>query len=223
MKKRKINWFKLTSFAVILIILSLFTCLIADFIIYPECYITTWKYQFKNEILNGNKDSIDLYENIYVKNNRDVFKDNFEIRNTYNNRKVIENIIVEEPLKINKEVKTQKPEVKKQSDVITKEQSINIPQHLKSLGIFTITAYCPCYACSEGYGSQTATNVKAKEGVTIAVDPKVIPYGTKVIIDGKEYIAQDCGGAIKGNKIDIYFDTHAETDKWGKRNLEVFI
>ena len=42
------------------------------------------------------------------------------------------------------------------------------------------------------------------EGQTIAVDPRVIPYGTKVIIGGHIFTAEDCGGAIQGNHIDIY-------------------
>ena len=93
----------------------------------------------------------------------------------------------------------------------------------KSLGISRITAYCPCRECSDDYGTQTATEAVATEGVTIAVDPKVIPYGSIVLIDGKEYIAQDCGSLIDGNDIDIYFDTHAETDQWGVRYIEIFI
>ena len=86
---------------------------------------------------------------------------------------------------------------------------------------FIITAYCPCYECSEGWGDSTATGAKATEGVTVAVDPKVIPYGTRLKFDGKVYIAQDCGGAIKGNKIDLYFDSHEETIEWGVRVKQV--
>lgn len=93
----------------------------------------------------------------------------------------------------------------------------------KSLGIFTATAYCPCIACSEEWGNNTATGAVATEGKTIAVDPKVIPYGTRVIINGHTYIAEDCGGAIKGNMVDIYFDTHAETVKFGRQQVEVFV
>lgn len=92
-----------------------------------------------------------------------------------------------------------------------------------SVGMFTLTAYCPCNECSEQYDDMTATGVKAQEGRTIAVDPDVIPYGTKVIINGEVYTAEDCGGAIKGNIIDIYFDSHSEVDAFGKRVAEVFI
>ena len=63
----------------------------------------------------------------------------------------------------------------------------------------------------------------------IAVDPKVIPYGTRMFIvtnDGKyvygEAVAEDCGGAIKGNRIDLYFDTVAECSKFGVRQAMVY-
>lgn len=82
------------------------------------------------------------------------------------------------------------------------------------------TAYCPCEECSEGYGRMTSTGVLAKAGHTIAVDPSVIPYGTEVIIDGITYVAEDCGGAVKGNIVDIFFDTHEEVTKFGRRILE---
>lgn len=85
------------------------------------------------------------------------------------------------------------------------------------------TAYCPCEECSEGYGTMTATGVTATEGRTIAVDPKVIPYGTNVLIDDKLYVAEDCGGLIKGNKIDIYFDSHSKVEKFGKQNLTICV
>lgn len=85
------------------------------------------------------------------------------------------------------------------------------------------TAYCPCEECSGGYGRRTSTGKIAKECRTIAVDPKVIPYGTAVIIDGNTYIAEDCGGAIKGNKIDIFFNSHEEVEKFGKQVKEIVI
>lgn len=87
--------------------------------------------------------------------------------------------------------------------------------------IFMVTAYCPCYECSEEFGTNTATGVKARARHTIAVDPKVIKYGTKVIIDGVEYTAEDCGGKVKGNHIDIYFNTHEEVERFGVKYKKV--
>lgn len=98
----------------------------------------------------------------------------------------------------------------------------------KSLGEFKLTAYCACYKCcdkhpgDDGYGI-TKSGVKAVEGVTIAADPSVIPLGTKVTIDGHEYIVQDTGGAIKGNRIDVYFESHQEALEFGVQNKEVFM
>lgn len=84
-----------------------------------------------------------------------------------------------------------------------------------------ITAYCPCEECSGGYGRQTATGRIAKAGRTVAVDPKFVKYGSKVIIDGHEYTAEDCGGAVKGNHIDIFFDTHTEVEEFGRKQKVV--
>lgn len=110
------------------------------------------------------------------------------------------------------------PEVKEPVSTVNKT-----PVKKQRTATFSITAYCPCYECSEGWGRQTATGKTATAGRTIAVDPKVIPYGTEVLIDGKSYIAEDCGGGIKGNKIDLFFDTHEETVRWGRRTKEVTI
>lgn len=96
------------------------------------------------------------------------------------------------------------------------------------------TAYCACYDCCGKYPGNkwygiTATGTKAKVG-TIAVDPKVIPLGTEVYIEGiggaKNYgfaTAEDTGGAIKGKIIDLYFNTHKETVNWGRQQVNVYI
>ncbi len=86
----------------------------------------------------------------------------------------------------------------------------------KALGQFVITFYWPG---EDQYGSLTSTGVTAVEGKTIAVDPNIIPYGSTVLIDGKEYLAQDCGGAIKGNKIDVF----VESPKMEKQVTEVYL
>jgi len=98
---------------------------------------------------------------------------------------------------------------------------------LISLGTYKITAYCACQKCcgkspdDPRYGI-TATGTKATQGRTIAADPRVLPYGTVVVINGHEYIVEDCGGAIKGKEIDMYFDSHQEARKWGNQYWEVF-
>lgn len=91
------------------------------------------------------------------------------------------------------------------------------------VGTFRVTAYCPCYGCSEGYGNMTSTGVRAKSDHTVAVDPSVIPYGSVVYVNGVEYKAEDCGYKIKGNKLDVYFDSHIETEVFGVRYFPVYI
>ena len=72
-------------------------------------------------------------------------------------------------------------------------------------------------------GSRTATGTAAGRG-TVAVDPSVIPLGTKLFIEGYGYaVASDTGGAIKGNKIDLHFDTQAEAIQFGRRIVTVHI
>lgn len=78
-----------------------------------------------------------------------------------------------------------------------------------------------------GFG-RTATGTKARRDVngysTVAIDPRVIPYGTKLYIEGYGYaIAEDTGGAIKGNKIDVFFNSNAECMQWGVRYVTVHI
>ena len=86
----------------------------------------------------------------------------------------------------------------------------------------TVTAYCPCEKCCGEYANgYTATGEKATQGVTIATDPDVIPMGTEVEIDGHIYIAQDVGGAISGNRIDLYFDSHEDALQWGVQEKTV--
>jgi uncharacterized protein YabE (DUF348 family) len=74
-----------------------------------------------------------------------------------------------------------------------------------------------------GLDFTTSTGARAGRGV-IAVDPSVIPYGTRVWIPGYGYaVANDCGGAIKRDRIDLCFDTVAEAIRWGRRSVTIII
>jgi len=101
-------------------------------------------------------------------------------------------------------------------------------ERLISLGVFELTAYCPCGLCCgvksvEDYG-RTSSDVMALEGSTIATDNSIIPIGTKVSL-GKYgvFTAQDKGGAIKGNRIDIFFNSHQAALNFGKQEVTVYL
>lgn len=95
---------------------------------------------------------------------------------------------------------------------------------LKPLGTFKITHYCQCSICCGPWANGiTATGVTATTNRTIAVDPNQIPYGSKVVINGQVYVAEDCGGAIKQNCIDIYVATHAEGEAKGVYYTDVYL
>lgn len=90
---------------------------------------------------------------------------------------------------------------------------VNARTHI-DMGEFKLTAYCPCEECSEGWGRQTASGKTAEAGRTIAVDPNIIDIGSKVKIGNKIYIAEDVGGGVEGDHIDVFFDTHEEVEKF---------
>jgi 3D (Asp-Asp-Asp) domain-containing protein len=90
-----------------------------------------------------------------------------------------------------------------------------------------ISAYCRenyPHICNDGESTYTSTGAVATVGRTIAVDPSFVPYGTSVEIEGVGVrIAEDCGGAINGNRIDLLFETHQEALEWGIQTRKVTI
>lgn len=96
-------------------------------------------------------------------------------------------------------------------------------QRLHSLGTFKTTGYCPCRSCSSGWGARTSSGAIAQANHTIAVDPRIIPYGTKVMINGVVYTAEDMGSGVKGKHIDIFYNTHGEARLQGVQYAEVFL
>lgn len=93
----------------------------------------------------------------------------------------------------------------------------------------TATAYDNCPICTgktkdhPAFGI-TSSGVPATPDRTIAVDPQVIPIGTWVYIEGLGvYRAEDTGGAIRGNRIDIFMPTHEEALNFGIQELDVFL
>lgn len=113
-------------------------------------------------------------------------------------------------------------QIEKANEQAKKELAKAAEKTVTSLGTFTITSYCKCEKCCGKWSNYpTASGTEPTEGRTIAVDPSIIAIGEKVIINGHTYTAEDTGGAIKGKRIDIYFDSHAEAEAYGKKKEEV--
>lgn len=115
-------------------------------------------------------------------------------------------------------------------------------QKVRSMELLT-TGYCNCEKCCSwttngqgvavyAYGrmkgrpkvvGQTCTGRKAHRG-TIAADPRLFRFGTRIIVPGYgPGIVDDTGGAIKGKHIDLWFPTHQEAREWGRRTLTVTV
>lgn len=99
---------------------------------------------------------------------------------------------------------------------ISEYRQIEAPEPEPEPLIFEATAYT-------WTGQRTASGTWPAVG-TVATDPEVIPLGTKLWVEGYgEAVAEDTGGAVKGNIIDVYLDTESECWQWGRRMVEVRI
>lgn len=104
---------------------------------------------------------------------------------------------------------------------------------LELIGTFTATAYCPCVKCcgiwsaehpsrDADYVQRTSSGTIPEEGRTISADWDVLPKGSGVVINGHPYIVEDTGGAIKGHRIDIYFESHEAALEFGVQKVDVY-
>jgi 3D (Asp-Asp-Asp) domain-containing protein len=98
---------------------------------------------------------------------------------------------------------------------------------------FVATAYCPCEKCCGVWATKRelddngnpivygATGIILEQGISVAAD-KTYPMGTSLEIEGMgTYIVHDRGGAIKGNRLDIYFDNHTDALEFGVQTVNV--
>ena len=116
-------------------------------------------------------------------------------------------------------------QIKKYTELLITQQ-IDISEFPnKKLGKFELTWYCPCEKCvGKKKIIRTATGTTPGANRTIAVDPKQIPLGSIVyIVNHGYFIAEDTGGAIKGNRIDIFVDSHTEALQYGRKVANVYL
>jgi 3D (Asp-Asp-Asp) domain-containing protein len=111
------------------------------------------------------------------------------------------------------------------SSLSTQQQAPTKTQAAKalSLGAFTLRAYTQ-YAPAHQAPNKTATGTIPRSGRTVAVDPRVIPYGTKIYIEGLgERIAEDSGASIKGRQLDVFLPTVEHCRNFGVQTRAVKI
>ena len=156
-----------------------------------------------NKVLQQGKDG--LKEVTY----KVKYQNNVEIEKT-----VISEVVITEP--VNKIVQVQK---------VQTSRSSTLPRTSGSTtgGItYKITAYCPCSKCCGKATGRTASGTKATAGRTVAASSK-FAFGTKLNIGGHIYTVEDRGGAVNGNKIDIFVNSHSEALQWGVRYMTVSV
>ena len=144
----------------------------------------------------------------------------------YQNEEEIEKIklsetVVKEP--VNKIVQVQRNITSRSGSTIAKTNTTNANATTNTNTtprIFKVTAYCSCAKCCGKVTGRTASGTSAKAGQTVAASGQ-FAFGTKLNINGKEYTVEDRGGAIQGNRIDIYMNSHAEAIAWGVKYLPV--
>ena len=143
----------------------------------------------------------------------------------YQNEEEIEKIklsetVVKEP--VNKIVQVQRNITSRYGSTVAKTATTTASTGTATgpTRIFKVTAYCSCAKCCGKVTGRTASGSHAVAGKTVATSGQ-FAFGTKLNINGQEYTVEDRGGAIQGNRIDIYMNSHAEAVAWGVKYLPV--
>lgn len=159
-----------------------------------------------NKVLQEGKDG--LKEVTY----KVKYQNEIEIEKT-----VISEVVVTEPVdkivQVQKKVETSRSALPRTSGTTTAQ--INGET-------YKITAYCSCAKCCGKTTGRTASGTQATAGRTVAA-PAKFAFGTKLNIGGHIYTVEDRGGAIQGNRIDIYVGSHSAALQWGVKYLPVSV
>ena len=130
---------------------------------------------------------------------------------------VISEVVVQEP--VNKIVQVQKKVETSRSADLPRTSGTTTTAVIDG-ETYKITAYCSCAKCCGKTTGRTASGTKATAGHTVAASGQ-FSFGTKLMINGQEYTVEDRGGAIQGNRIDIYMNSHVDAVAWGVKYLPV--
>ena len=168
-------------------------------------------YQHQKDLQN---DIVELKESVQVRNDEIDKKD--EKINELSDKIVF---LLEQVKKLENEKKELTKPMKYTSN---KNPTRGQDDKMHYIGIFEATAYDDSPESQGKWVGQTATGRKPQVGV-IAVDPKVIPLGTELFVEGYgKCVAGDTGGAIKGRRLDLFFNTKSEVYNWGRKKVKVY-
>lgn len=159
-------------------------------------------------------------EEVLEKGQDGLLKKEFEITRE-NGKEISRKLLSEEKVKESKDhivavgTKVSQPVTKVASRGETNESSG------KEMYVSSTAYTAGCNGCSGV--TATGLDLKANPGAkVIAVDPSVIPLGTKVYVEGYGYaVASDTGSAIKGNKIDVFFSSKSDAYRWGRKQVKI--
>lgn len=139
----------------------------------------------------------------------------------------LENLFSLEEIELKRLAEEEEAEKKaKEEEVVAATSTINGSNSVSFNA--TATAYADTPSCQGKWVGKTATGIKPRPGI-IAVDPKVIKLGSIVRIDfpspyeymSGNYLAADTGGAIKGNKVDVFFEDPGALKAFGRRKVKI--
>lgn len=173
---------------------------------------------FETITKESTSDDTDTTEKV-LKEGKDGIKE-VTYRVKYQNNQEIEKIVISEKIiqePVDKIVKKQKTTTSRSATTARNSGTTTAKS-----GVYKVTAYCSCSKCCGKRTGRTASGTKATAGRTVAASSK-FAFGTKLKINGKTYVVEDRGGAVKGNKIDVYMNSHSAALKWGVRYLPVEI
>lgn len=196
-------------------------------VIKVEEVVEEFEESIPHEKMVKKTDRLDIGVEKDIQEGKDGLK-NIKVKKVFENGKLVSEKIIGEEI-----VKEPIPKITEKGTRNTIASSRGNIRYRKTITM-TATAYDLSYKSTgkrpgDRYYGITASGTKARPGV-VAVDPRVIPLGTRLYVESldstKDYgfcIAEDTGGAIKGNKIDLFFNTAREVRNFGRRKVKVYI
>lgn len=196
------------------IVIAIISILIVVGLIIAGCIFNEWRFKSWENNYNSLVIEVNNKQTTIEELNKELEKLKKEQKNIKKKQDSLKNEV--------KEIRTSK---EKQKAVTSRGSSpVSSRQTSTSNGQWmwaNASAYCACVQCCGKTNAVTASGKKAKANHTIAA-PSIYKFGTQIEIEGMGiYTVEDRGGAITGNKIDIFFNSHSEALKFGRRQLKI--